>query len=434
MFPSVPHEIFTVVNKLLASLLCFIVGKTRKNAYLVLQPSHSIDSYVDHDQNCDQNVNAPGPSTCTNTEMSRPHKTIPLSKSEDDFPLVEFTMSVSVQESANKPSTPVCIEQPNNRETATNNDGPIAGKPCNFMTSRSVPCKPLKSSISADNVKYFSATPEINFIKIGDNHEQSNPYVFEAKSTHYPRSVSAHQGLKSAYQFGSSCNLLTSHVDSSSTQGHSKELQGENESTDTQNAFKFTHVDSSLKKSASHLVICDSADMQKNGTGNSTHHPRDFKSSSLSPSKITGNTGSIGKGIKPRKNDGMKFEFSEPAVVQPVAAYVLEVDSPHQYSDIEKDPECSEIYSMDEVQVNHIESQDVRKQLFADVENDHSEAFPNPKEVDGDNKDNELFGIPLKNPEASTLKSSGLLEEINSDLAQKHRYVIMCEMFMIRLS
>lgn len=402
--------------------MCFIVGKTRKNAYLVLQPSHSIDSFVDHDQNCDQNANAPEPSTCANADMSRPHKTIPLSQSEDDFPLVEFTMSVSVQKSINKPSTPVCIEQPNNKDTATNIDSHITGKPCNFMKSGSVPCKPLKSSISADNVKYFSATPEINFIKISDNHEQSNPYKFEAKPTHYPRSVSAHQGLKSSYQFGSSCNLLTSNVNSNSMQ--SKEQQGENGSTDTHNAFKFTHGGSSLKKSVSHPVICNFADAQKNGTGNSASHPRGFKSSSLSPSRITGDTSNIGKGTKPRNIDGVKFEFSKPAVVQPVAAYVLEVDSPHQYSDIEKDPECSEIYSMDEVQVSYMESQDVRKQLFADVEHDHGEALSNPKEVDGDNKDDELFGIPLKKPEASALKSSDLLEEISSDLAQKHRYVI----------
>ena len=403
--------------------MCFIAGKTRKNAYLVLQPSHSIDSFVDHDQNCGQNVNAPGPSTRDNAEMSRP-QTIPLSKSEDDFPLVEFTMSVSVQKSANKPSTPVCIDQPNNKETATNNDSPIAEKPYKFMKSGSVPCKPLKSSISADNVKYFSATPEINFIKIGGQHEQSNPYKFEAKPTHYPRSVSAHQGLKSSYQFGSSCNLLTSNVNSSSTQDHFKEQQGENESTGAQNAFKFTHGGSSLKKSASHPAVCNFTDTQNNGTGNSACHPRGFKSSSLSPSKITDNASNINKGTKSRNNDGMKFEFSEPAVVQPAAAYVLEVDSPHQYSDIEKDPESSEIYSMDEVRVSYMESQDVRKQLFADVENDHCE---DPKEVGGDNKDDELFGIPLKNPEASALQSSGLLEEISSDLAQKHRYVINVE-------
>ena len=411
--------------------MCIIVGKTRKNAYLVLQPSHSIDSFVDHDQNCDQDVNVPVAtnnhllSTHGNAEMSGPHKTIPLSKSEDDFPLVEFTMSVSVQKSVNKPSTPICIKQLDTKDTATNNDGSLAGKPHNFMKSGSVPCKPLKSSISADNVKYFSATPEINFIKISENHEKSNPYKFEAKSTHYPRSVSAHQGLKSSYQFGSDCNLLTSNINSSSTQSQSKDQHGENGAADIQNAFEFTHGGSSLKKSASHPVICNFTDIQKNGTGNSAHacQPMGFKSSSLSPAKITGNTSDIGKGTKPRNNDGMRFEFSEPAVVQPVAAYVLEVDSPQQYSDIEKDPERSEIYSMDEVQVSYMESQDVRKQLFADAENDHGEAFPDQKEVDSGNKDDELFGIPLKNPETSALKSSDLLEEISSDLAEKHRYV-----------
>ena len=402
----------------------FIVGKTRKNAYLVLQPSHSIESFVD-----DQDVNPPVATSnylpCDKAEMGQ-HKTIPLSKSQDDFPLIEFTMSVSVQKSVNKPSTPVCIET---KETATTNDGPLVGKPHSFMKSGSVPCKPLKSSVSADNVKYFSATPEINFIKISDNHEKSNPYKFEAKSTRYPKSVSAHQGLKSSYQLGSSCNLLTSNINSSSTQSHSKDHHGENGSVDNQNAFKFTHGGSSLKKSTSHPVICNYADTHKNGTGNSTRQPnlRGFKSSSLSPSKITGNTTDIGNVTKPRNNGncGMQFEFSEPAVVQPVAACVLEVDSPQQYSDIEKDPECSEIYSMDEIHVSYMESQDVRKQLFADAENDHGVAFPDQKEVEGGNKDDGLFGSPLKNPETSALKSSGLLEEISSDLAEKHRYVIV---------
>jgi len=102
---------------------------------------------------------------------------------------------------------------------------------------------------------------------------------------------------------------------------------------------------------------------------------RGFKSSSLSPAKITGKISDIGKITKPKINDGMQFKFSQPSVAQPVAAYVLEVDSPQQYSDIEKDPECSEIYSIDEVPVSHLASQDVRKQLFADAENDHSEIF-----------------------------------------------------------
>ena len=77
-----------------------------------------------------------------------------------------------------------------------------------------------------------------------------------------------------------------------------------------------------------------------------THTSSSFKSSStsLSPSKITGDTHVIGKDTKPKGNNGIQFEFSEPAVVQPVAAYVLEADSPPQYCDIEKDPECSEIY------------------------------------------------------------------------------------------
>ena len=402
------------------------VGKTRKNAYLVLQPSHSIESFVDDSQTCDQNDSASVvannhlPSTCNHTELSGP---ISLSKSEDDFPLVEFTMSVSAQKSINKPLTLVSNEQQPNAKNAAINDAaktnvPFAGgKRHNFIKSGSVPCKPLKSSISADNVKYFSATPDINFVKINDNCEL-HPYKFEAKSTHYPRSASDHQGLKSAYQLGSISNLLTSTNDSSSMQQHSEVLHGKSKPVDNQNNFKFANGRSSLKKSASNPVICNFADVKKSSATNGTHqgNSRGFKSSSLSPSKITGNICDIN--AKPRKNDTMRFEFSEPAVVQPVAAYVLEVSNPHQYSDIEKDPECNEIYSTDEVQVRYMESQDVRKQLFADAENDHGGA----KETAGSSKDEELFDNPLKHLETTTYKKcSGLLEEINSDLAEKHR-------------
>ena len=404
-------------------MIYLIVGKTRKNAYLVLQPSYSIESFADdHDPDFDQNTNA---SVVTNhlTSAHDNAKTIPLSQSEDDFPLIEFKMSASVQKSINKLSTPVCTEKRDIKDTGANNDGPLVGQPHNFVKSGSVPCKPLKTSISADNVKYFSATPEINFIKINDDHKKSNPYKFEAKSTPYPRSVSAHQGLKSSYQFSSTCNLSSTNVNSSSTHNLSENLCNENRSVDAQNALKFTDNNSSLKKSASHPVICDLVDTQKNTTGGSgTHHQklRSLKSSSLSPSLITRDTS---KSTKPKGNNGMKFKFSEPAVVQPVAAYVLEVDSPQQYSDIEKDAECSEIYCTDEVPVSHLESQDVRKQLFADTENDPADVLPHQKELDGGSKDDELFGNPLRNAETNIdTKCSGLLEEISSDLAEKHRY------------
>ena len=410
----------------------FTIGKTRKNAYLVLQPSLSIESFVDESQTCDQSDSASVvannhlPITCDRTEVSGPHKAISLSKSDDDFPLVEFTMSVSAQKSINKPCTPGSDEQPNAKTAAANDTAKTdvrfpGGRRHNFMKSGSVPCKPLKSSISADNVKYFSVTPDINFVKSNDNREPLNPYKFEAKSTHYPRSASAHQGLKSAYQFGSISNFLTSNNDSSSLQKHSEVSHDKSKPVDNQSIFKFTNGRSSLKKSASNPVICNLADVKKGRTTNGTHqgNSRGFKSSSLSPSKITGNTGD--KGAKPRKKNTMRFEFSEPAVVQPVAAYVLEVSSPHQYSDVEKDPECNEIYSTDEVQVSYMESQDVRKELFADAEIEHGEA----REAAGCSKDEELFDNPLKHLETTMThkKCSGLLEEINSDLAEKHRYV-----------
>ena len=409
----------------------FIVGKTRKNAYLVLQPSYSIESFVDKDPNCEHSASVAASShltsTCDNTEMPGSHKTIPLSKGDDGFPLVEFSMSSSIQKSVNRSSTPVCTKQDDTKDPVANDDHSCTGRLPN-VKSKSVPPKPLKTSISADNVKYFSATPEINFIKINnDEHKQSNPYKFAATSSHYPRSVSDHQGLKSSYKFGSGSNLVKSSVNSISMYSNSKELCDENRSVDTQNTLKLTNRTSSLKKSTSHPVICNLTGAQ-NATGISTHYPnsRSFKSSSLSPSKITTDNIDISKSTKPKNHNGMQFEFSEPAVVQPVAAYVLEVDTPQQYSDVEKDPENSEVYSTDEVQVSYLESQDVRKQLFADAEHDHAEALPpHQKEVDGGSKDDGLFGNPLKNRENTEAniptKCSDLLEEISSDLAEKHR-------------
>ena len=406
-------------------LTYYIVGKTRKNAYLVLQPSYSMESFVDQDPNCEHSASVASSShlasTCDNTEMPESHKTIPLSKDDDGFPLVEFSMSTSVQKCVDKSSTPVGTDHGNTKGTVENDGHHFAGRLPN-VKSKSVPPKPLKTSISADNVKYFSATPEINFVKISDSHEHSNPYKFEAKFTRYPRSISDHQGLKSSYEFGSGGNLLKSSVNSTSACSHTKDLQDEDSSTKTQNTSKFTNDASSLKKSTSQPVICNlTTGAQKNTIGISTHYPnsRSFKSSSLSPSKITGDTSNY---TRPKKNSGMQFEFSEPAVVQPAAAYVLEVDTPQQYSDIEKDPESSEIYSTDEVQVSYLESQDVRKQLFTDGEHDHDEVCP-PHQGGGGGKDDKLFGNSLKNTEANIpTKCSDLLEEISSDLAEKHRY------------
>jgi len=77
--------------------------------------------------------------------------------------------------------------------------------------------------------------------------------------------------------------------------------------------------------------------------------------------------------------------------------------------------------------VSHLASQDVRKQLFADAENDHSEIFSHQEEVDSTSRskdDDKLFDNPLKNPEMSINREcSDLLEEISSDLAEKHRFV-----------
>lgn len=387
-----------------------------------------MESFADQDPDCEHSASGAYSnhlaSTCDNTEIPESHNTIPLSKDDDGFPLVEFSMSTSVQKHVNKSSTPVCTEHGDTKDTVGNDGHHFAGQLPN-VKSKSVPPKPLKTSISADNVKYFSATPEINFIKISDNHKQSNPYKFEAKSTRYPRSISDHQGLKSSYEFGSGCNLLKSSISSTAACSHTKDLRDEDRCTKIQNTLKFTNDTSSLKKSTSQPIICRlTAGAQKSTTGISTHYPssRSFKSSSLSPSKITGDTSN--KNTRPKKNGGMQFEFSEPAVVQPVAAYVMEVDTPQQYSDIEKDPESSEIYSTDGVQVSYLESQDVRKQLFTDGEPDRDEACPpHQKGLDGGGKDDELFGNSLKNTEATTpTKCSDLLEEISSDLAEKHRY------------
>ena len=397
-----------------------ITGKARKNAYLVLQPSYSIESLVDHDQDIDASVTISNhfTSTSDNTEASGSHKTIPLSKSEDDFPLVEFSMSASFQKSTNKPSSPMFSQRHDTEDTVTKHGDALAGE---LHDLGSAPCKPMKTSISADNVKYFSVTPDINFVKTSsDNHVQLSTYKFEAKSSQcgYPRSISAHQGLKSSYQFGSNCNLLNT---DSSTSTQSNDLCNENSSVGVHDTFKSTNgKSSSLKKSASHPVICSFADTQTHtgGNNNCTLQPksiRRLKSSSVSPSKCTVNPSDK---TKP-KNKKTQFEFSQPVVVQPVTAYVLEVDSPQQYSDIEKDPECSEIYCVDEVPVDYLPSQDVRKQLFTDTD---SEVFSHQKEVDDGSKDDELFGNPLKNSETSVnRKCSGLLEEISSDLAEKHR-------------
>ena len=428
----------------------------RKNAYLVLQPSYSAESLTDYNEaNGEGSITATTSTTTSvanncskaaysDVEVARlcGHSLIPRSKSDDDgFPLVEFTVQTSSKEDLlSKPSASSgndeqqhclgddavssCLE-----ETLVPEIDKFVTTRRPFIKAGSVPCQPLlKSSVSADDVKYFSKTPDINFIKFGTNHEgHLSPYRFEAKASSYrscPRSISAHNGLKASYQFGSLCNLVTANPYSSSSSIF--------QPTNHQEDVKSNTYNSSIKKSASHPLIRSVTD-NVNPIAENLHRPsiKTYKENSTSPPNVRGNQDKLLHGdMSPStrtKNSLVEthFKFSQPSSVQPSATRLL-VDTPQYYSDVEKDLESSEIYSTDEVIVRHIASEDVCKQLFAS--DDHPDQSPvsiRQSNENGDSKHSELSNDVQKDLDSDTngkTTCSDLLAEISSDLAEKHRY------------
>ena len=426
----------------------------RKNAYLVLQPSYSAESLTDYnDANGEGSIMATTTSVANNcstaaysdVEVARlcGHSMIPRSKSDDDdFPLVEFTVQTSSKEDLlSKPSSSSGNDEQQNclgddavssslEETLVPEIDKFATTRRPFKKAGSVPCQPLlKSSVSADDVKYFSKTPDINFIKFGTNHEgHLSPYRFEAKASSYrscPRSVSAHNGLKASYQFGSLCNLVTTNPYSSSSSIF--------QPTNHQEDVKCNAYNSSIKKSASHPLIRTVTD-NVNPIAENLHRPsiKTYKENSTSPPNVRGNQDKLlHDNVSPstRTKDSLvetHFRFSQPSSVQPSAMCRLLVDTPQYYSDVEKDPESSEIYSTDEVIVSHVASEDVCKQLF--TSDDHPDQLPVSQRQSNENVDNkhsELSNDVQKDLDSDAngkTTCSDLLAEISSDLAEKHRY------------
>jgi len=370
------------------------------------------------------------------------HSVIPHSISDDDgFPLVEFTVQTSNKEDhLSGPSTSSGNDKQQHchgddaslEETGVPEIDRYVATRRPFKKAGSVPCQPLlKTSASADNVKYFSTIPDINFIKFGTNHEgHLSPYRFEAKASSYrscPRSISAHNGLKTAYQFGSLCNLVTTNPYSSS----SSIFQPTNHQDDVNN----NACNSSIKKSTSHPLIRSVTD----GRTENLHRPniKTFKENSTSPPIVRGNqykllhNDDVSLSTK-TKNSVVetRFKFSQPASIQQPLATCLLVDTPQCYSDVEKDSESSEIYSTDEVIVRHLASEDVCKQLF--IADDHPDQSPLSRKQSDENVDSKCSELPdvvRKNVESDAngkIEYSDLLAEISSDLAEKHRYVHTC--------
>ena len=441
-------------------LCCILVGKMRKNAYLVLQPSYSAESLAGYnDANGEISTTASTGATTSaanscsiaaysDAEVARlcGHPVIRRSISDDDgFPLVEFTVKTSCKEDyLSKPSTSSgndeqhCHVDDAISSSLENTGAPDIDK---FVTTRrpfkkagSVPCQPLlKTSISADDVKYFSATPDINFIKFSNNREgHLSPYRFEAKASSYlscPRSISAHNGLKEAYQFGSLCNLVTANPYSSSSSIF--------QPTNHQGDVKSSAHNSSIKKSTSHPLIRNITD-KGYPIAENLHRPsiKAFKENSASPPNVTGNHQDrlLNDCVSPsmKTKDGLVetcFKFSQPASVQPATTRLL-VDTPQYYSDVDKDPESSEIYSTDEVIVNQLASEDVCKQLFTSAEDEHADQSPVSQKRSNENVDSKHSELSdgvqksLDSDANGKITCSNLLAEISSDLAEKHRYIL----------
>jgi len=426
-------------------LSCVLVGKMRKNAYLVLQPSYSAESLAEYNDDDSTIVSTSSTTSAANNCPTATysdagvarlcgHPMIAHSISDvDGFPLVEFTVQASHKE--NHPNAhdeqQHCHGDAAVSSSVETNTVPEVDKSVTmrrpFRKAGSVPCQPMKTSISADNVKYFSTTPDINFIKFGNNHNgQLSPYRFEAKASSYrscPRSASAHTGLKSAYQFGSLCNLVTC----SST---SSIFQPTNHQDDVSSTYN-----SSIKKSASHPLI-RSITGKVNPIAESLHRPsiKSFKENSTSPPNVRGNpdrllNDSVSLSTENSLQLEARFKFSQPSSVQQAVATRLLVDTPQCYSDVEKDPESSEIYCTDEIIVSHLASKDVCKQLFV-----AAECEPSPVCQESDEKVDTKSSEASENVETTAatdeknrITHSDLLAEISSDLAEKHRYVLsMC--------